>query len=201
MGVRRNSVLPQWKPWKLWTSILTDLVSIVASIVTLYEACTLPKADVRRHLGVDLWAYPSLPVALIGLCLLLGQQFFLPRHKGGWLFLLLVVTVLTVVELTVSLILWKFDADDFFGTWEILIGFYFAMTLPFVYCHPILVLIGCLAGWFGRVGGIGFAALSHYADGEPYCKIPGKGFGVTYLTSRTIAAAFSFVGVYYHYPR
>ncbi|CZR69649.1 uncharacterized protein PAC_19549 [Phialocephala subalpina] len=200
LGMQRQSTPPEWKMWKLWTCIGTDLLTVATTIITLYEACTLPQADARRHFGVELWVYPSLPVALIGLSLLFGERFFPRTHKGNQLLLLFIVTLLLLVELAVTLVLWRFDTTDGFGTWWISIIFYSVMILPLVY-DPRFHIFPCIAGWFARVGGVGFAALQHYAGGEPYCKISGKAFAIVYMTLGGIAAVLAFFGGVYHIRR
>jgi hypothetical protein len=111
--------------------------------------------------------------------------------------------VLILVALTVSLMFWKFDTnllDRVLGTWWISIVFYFVMVIPLVYCGPILVL-GCIASCFVRIGGIVIAALHHYAGGQPYCKLPGVAFGVIYLLIGVLAASLAFFGGLYHFTR
>jgi hypothetical protein len=207
LGMKRQSTPPEWKTWKLWTCIGTDLLTVVITIITLYDACTLPQENVKRQIGVELWVYPSLPVALIGLSLLLGERFFPRTHRGNQLLLLLIMALLFLVELAVSLVLWRFDKADGSGIWGVSIGFYSAMTIPLLYdprTHPhyyVLHLFSCVAGWFARVLGIGTAASYHYAGGEPYCKISGQAFGIVYMTMGAIAATLAFFGGFYHVGR
>jgi hypothetical protein len=203
LGMKRQTTPPEWKMWKLWTCIGTDLLTVVTTIITLHEACTLPQADARRHFGVELWVYPSLPVALIGLSLLLGERFFPRTHKGNQLLLLLIVALLLLVELAVTLVLWKFNTTDGYGTWWVSIIFYSAMILPLVYGRTTarFHIFPCLAAGFARVGGVGLAALNHYAGGEPYCKISGTAFGIVYITLGGVAAVLAFFGGVYHVRR
>jgi hypothetical protein len=201
MGMKRQDTPPEWKSWKFYTCILTDLLVIVATCITLYEACTLPAADARRQFGVELWAYPSLPVALIGLSLLLGEFFFPPTRKGDRLLLLFIISLLVLVELAVALILWKFDTvaeDRTLGMWWFSIICYIIMTFPWIFIHPPLHFFACAAGCFFRVGGIVSAAFSHYAGGQPYCKMPGPAFGAVYLALGAVAAVFALLGGGYH---
>lgn len=135
------------------------------------EACNLPQADFRRQFGVELWVYPSLPAAIIGLSLLLGEHLFPRTRRGNQLLLLLIVTLLILVELAVALILWRFDKADGTGTWGASIAFYCFMTIPLLLLSPpfqIFHLFSCAAGWGARVGGVAIAALDHHAGGQPY---------------------------------
>lgn len=205
MGMKRQDTPPEWTAWKLYSSILTDLLTVVTTGMTLYEACTLPEADVRRHLGVELWAYPSLSVALIGLSLLLGERCFPRTPKGNTLLLPFILGLLFSVGPAVALILWKFDTtggDHTAGMWWLSIVFYVVVSFPWLYTLILyLHIFACMAGWFFRVGGVGFAALSHYAGGQPYCKLPGAAFGALYLTMGAVATTFVIFGGPYHYSR
>jgi len=198
MGKKRHETsLPPWSTWKLCASIVPDLLTIVSTVITLYEACTLPRADARRHFGFELWVYPSLPVAIIGLSLLAGEHFFPRTRKGNQLLLIFTITLLIVVEAAVSVIFWKFDTTSGSSVWWMSIIFYTIMTLPLVYVGGLHIL-PCLVGCFVRVGGVTIAAISHYAGGQPYCKMSGKGFAVVYLIMGVIAAILAFIGGYRH---
>jgi len=204
MGMNRQDTPPEWKSWKFYTCILTDLLVIIAACMTLYEACTLPAADARRQFGVELWVYPSLPVALIGLGLLLGEFFFPPTQKGDRLLLLFIISLLVLVELAVAIVLWKFDTvveDRTSGMWWLSIMFYIIMTVPWIFIYPPSHLFVCAAGCFSRVGGVAIAAFSHYAGGQPYCKMPGPAFGAVYLALGVVAAVFALLGGVYHGAR
>jgi hypothetical protein len=189
--------LPPWSTWKLCASIVPDLLTIVSTVVTLYEACTLPRADARRHFGVELWVYPTLPAAIIGLSLLAGERFFSRTRKGNQLLLIFIITLLIVVEAGVSVVLWKFDTSDGISVWWISVIFYTVIILPLVYIRRFH-MFSCAAGCFVRVGGVTIAAFNHYAGGQPYCKMSGKGFAVVYLVMGAIAAILAFVGGYRH---
>jgi hypothetical protein len=97
----------------------------------------------------------------------------------------------------------EFDTTDGYGTWWISIIFYSAMILPLVYARTTarFHVFPCFAGWFARVGGVGLAALDHYAGGEPYCKISGTAFGIVYMTLGGVAAVLAFFGGVYHLRR
>jgi hypothetical protein len=198
MGMKPHTTPPEWKMWKLCTCIATDLLTVVATIITLYQACTLPRDDPRWHFGLSLWVFPSLPVALIGLSLLIAERFVPRTHEGNRMIMFFIVGLLAVVELAVCLVWWKFNTADGHGTWWISVLFYFVMILPF-FEIPYFHMLSCMFGWFARTGGVSIAALAHYAGGEPYCKIHGKSFAAVYITMGGIAALLAFTGARYHH--
>lgn len=44
---------PEWTAWKYCTCIATEMVSIIATIITIYQACTVPASDPQMF-GVNL---------------------------------------------------------------------------------------------------------------------------------------------------
>jgi hypothetical protein len=206
LGMQLQDTPPEWTKWKLYTSVVSDVISITATIITVYQACTLPEFDARRDFGLGLWVYPSLPVSLIGLCLLAGNRLFgKTRHPGWWLFLF-TLFVLTAVGAGIAVVLWKFDGGGKGSEmWYISVIFYGLMCFPvsyfFVGPFAFLVAIWCLAAWYARVGGVSIAALRHYSGGQPYCHLKGLGFGAFYMTLGGIATALALGGCFFHmYP-
>ena len=197
LGLKRQATPADWKTWKLYSCIGTDLLSITATIITIYQACTLPQYDARRNFGLSLWVYPSLPVALIGLTLLVGERFFPHTPRGNLLLLAFILLVLVLAAMAVSLALWKFDTTDGNGTWWISIIFYVLMVLPVVYIR-LLMAFWCVAAWMVRVGGVSLAALQHYSGGQPYCEMRGLGFAIVYMVLGGIAAVLALFGGFYH---
>lgn len=197
LGLKRQATPADWKTWKLYSCIGTDLLSITATIITIYQACTLPQYDARRNFGLSLWVYPSLPVALIGLTLLVGERFFPHTPRGNLLLLAFILLVLVLAAMAVSLALWKFDTTDSNGTWWISIIFYVLMVLPVVYIR-FLMAFWCVAAWMVRVGGVSLAALQHYSGGQPYCEMRGLGFAIVYMVLGGIAAVLALFGGFYH---
>ena len=194
LGMRRQTAPPEWTLWKYCTCLGADLLSVAATIVTVYQACTLAQFDARRF-GLSLWAYPSLPVALIGLCLLAGERFF-PRtaRASRWLFVM-TLSVLVVTGMMIALVLWRFNKTD--DVWWLSVLLYGFMLLPVIFLHRLAPPL-LLFSWFVRVGGVSFAALKHYNGGQPYCKIQGIGFAVVYMVLGGIAAILGIFGAFYH---
>ena len=177
----------------------SEFVSIIATIITIYQACTVPVED-GRTFGVNLWAYPSLPVALVGLSLLFGERF-LGRSENGRFWLLVITTsVLILVGLAIGLVIWRFDKSSGGGTWFMSVIFYAILALPLTLSRhfAILMLLGL---WFVRVGGVSLAALNHYGGGQPYCKLQGMGFAVVYMTMGAIAAILGVFGAQRYFFR
>ena len=168
LGVRQrrrdnDGQAPQFSTWKLATCVGGDLLSVVAAVVTVYEACTASEFAPKRY-GASLWAYPSLPTALIGLVLLVGRGWF-PRTRaaGRWL-VLMVVGVVVLVGVALALVLWRFAGGD--DVWFIGVIFYAMMAFPAVVCPGPWVLLAIAYGMFARVGGVTIAAFRHHAGGE-----------------------------------
>jgi hypothetical protein len=197
LGLKRQGTVEEWKTWKVCSCIGTDLLSIAATFITIYQACTLPEYDARRYFGLSLWVYPTLPVALIGLSLLVGERFFPRTRRGGFLLLAFTLLVLTLAATAISLVLWKFDTTDGNGTWWISLFFYILMVLPVVYIRT-LMLLWCVAAWMVRVGGVSLAALQHYSGGQPYCEMHGPGFAIVYMVLGGIAAVLALFGAFHH---
>ncbi|KAK4239581.1 hypothetical protein C8A03DRAFT_14033 [Achaetomium macrosporum] len=194
-GGRDSAPPPEFTAWKLATCIGADLLSLVATGITVYQACSLPEFDARRF-GLSLWAYPSLPTALIGLCFLAGQRFF-PRTVRAAVWLVLMgIFVLVLVGVALALVLWRFNTTD--EIWFVSVIFYGLMAFPTVVLGGPLLLLAIGYGFFARVSGVSIAALKHHAGGQPYCKMQGVGFAAVYLALGGISALLALVGILYH---
>ncbi|KAH8682700.1 hypothetical protein BX600DRAFT_373074, partial [Xylariales sp. PMI_506] len=186
LGMRGREEPPAWTTWKLCTCVLSDLATIVATVITIYQSATLPALDARRF-GYSSWMYPSLPVALIGLSLLLGERVLPPARRNSWVLLGFCTVLVISVGAAIPSALKKLgNADDL---WYIPVVCYSMMICPFVLLSPSVLPLAVVAAWFSRVGALGLAALDHYAGGQPYCKMPGIGFAVVYMTLGGVAAA------------
>ena len=197
LGLKREESPAQWKTWKLWTCIGSDLLNIANCIMTIYQACTLPALDAKRAAGLGLWVYPTLPVSMIGLCLLLGERTFPRSVVGNYLLLGFTLAMLAGAATAATLVLKNFDLSGNNGSWIAGVIFFSYMSFPMVFLGPAL-FIACLLAALARVGGVGFAALNHYSGGQPYCTMHGPGFGAVYLTLGGIAAILAAFGALYH---
>ncbi|KXX78111.1 hypothetical protein MMYC01_205098 [Madurella mycetomatis] len=192
---RLAMVPPQWTARKYWSCLGADLASVAATAMTLYQACTLSEHDPRRF-GMSLWMYPSLPVALMGLCLLAGEHFFPRTKKGNWWLLAMTVSVQILAGVGIAVLLWWFDSTER-DMWYLSIIFYSIMLVPVVLIRQAGSFL-ILGSWTSRVGGVSFAALNHYSGGQPYCKLQGVGFAVVYMVLGAIAAILGVVGAVFH---
>lgn len=186
--------------FKLVTALAADSFVLVSTGTTLYQACAHTDGGRQSRSAYALFMFPSLPVALIGLSLLLGQRL---RLRGGFL-LCLIVLVLLLVGTAVALLLWRFGSDDDPGglPWFLSLIVYAYMVVPLGICNHLgLALVVNFLSMFARVGGVGFAALSNRSD-FPYCGLKNTAFGATYLALGGLAALFSVIGaVYYDRPQ
>lgn len=194
LGVRRlrDGRVPEFTTWKLVTSVGADVLTLVVVVVTVYQTCTLPESA-PRDFGGGTWAYPTLPTALIGLCLLVGQRYFPRTRRAAIGLVVMVVGVVVVVGTAVGLLLWRFNRPN--DLWALPIVFYAMMAFPAILISGAFVFLAIIYGCIGRVGGITFAAWGHYAGGQPYCKMPGRGFGIVYLTLGAISGLFALLAL------
>jgi hypothetical protein len=93
--------------------------------------------------------------------------------------------------------LWRFAGAD--EVWFISVIFYAMMAFPAVVCPGPWVILAIAYGMFARVGGVSIAAWQHHAGGEPYCMMPGIGFGVVYITLGAISALLALFGIAVYY--
>ncbi|KAK4147315.1 uncharacterized protein C8A04DRAFT_9038 [Dichotomopilus funicola] len=194
LGVRRlrNGRVPDFTTWKLLTSIGSDVLTLIVVAVTVYQACTLPESAPRRF-GAGMWAYPTLPNALIGLCLMVGQRYFPRTRRAAVGLVAMVVGVVVVVGAVLGVLLWRFDRPN--SEWFIPIIFYGIMAFPAILMSGMFVLLAIAYGCFGRIGGVTIAAWGHYAGGQVYCKMAGPGFAIVYLILGIISALLALLAL------
>ncbi|KAH8885372.1 hypothetical protein GQ53DRAFT_751340 [Thozetella sp. PMI_491] len=197
--MKRQATPAEWTRWKLCTSIFSDLLTVVGTGLTVYQACTLTQYDARVHMGVGLWVYPSLPVALIGLCLLAGERWFPRTYPGNCLLLALTVAVLAGAGGSIAYLLSKYDAASN-HLWVLSLICYILMIMPLIALRWLIIPASAII-WFARVGGVSVAALGHYSGGQPYCHFQGIGFAVVYMVMGGIAAVLGSFGAFYHLNR
>ena len=184
-------------------AISADVLSIATTIVTLVHVVAQPQQASSGGFSFALWTYPSLPVAIVGLSLLVGEWKF-PRTKaGGWLLFGFTTLVLLIVGVVVAVVLWRYTNNTVVHPGESPTNLWFLSTVFYAYmAFPTIIFGGKVYGlstilaWFARVGGVGFDAISH--SGEPYCAIQGPAFGIVYCTLGGVATVFAFFGAVYH---
>jgi hypothetical protein len=203
MGLKKQDRPPDWSAFQLSKAIIVDLFNIVATVLTLYQACTLPETSLEQQFfTISLWAYPNRPVAIVGFCLLFGQWTF-PRSKAGsWWLIAFTTLVLVGIGAAIAVCLWKFANTTPDGRtsnfWFMSTIFYECMAIPMILVGTQALFSAVTLAWMARIGGVGFAALYHNGDGQPYCKIKGPAFAIVYMTLGGIAALNAIFGLGYH---
>ncbi|WAO92172.1 Hypothetical protein NCS54_00966700 [Fusarium falciforme] len=165
--------------FQLIKSILIDSLSIVATGLTVNTAVHLPVGN-TSGVAVSTWVYPSLPVAVIGLWLLVcGTWIRWSRRWTIWLGMLVVIAVGAALITPVAVLS---PAGKKNKIWGAAIIAYVLVGLPLLASRssaltafPIVAI-----GLAGRVGGVGVGAISKAAY-FPYCQLQHKAFGVIYL--------------------
>jgi hypothetical protein len=193
LGLKREEEVPEWTTFKLSKVLLVDSITLVATGITIYQACTLTIAEQHtQFLGSGLWAFPTLPSVLVGFTLLAGER----TGMGGKKLLALVTATLVLAGVAVALVLWKFQTHLNVWFWPIVV--YGVMVIPLGFCEGRLFFLTSIYGWFGRVGAIGITSLQHHGDGLPWCKLKGPAFGAVYMAIGGIAAILASIGAIYH---
>ena len=128
-------------------ALMKDSLIIASTTLALYRLCSGGKADKDLSgLNSSLWNYPSLPVALFGLSVMIFSRTKLK------LWIIFVITVLTGVFIIIMIALaiaLTFDHGLWVGS-SILILF---VTIPLWAIHPKLILLTGLLSMVSRVGG------------------------------------------------
>jgi hypothetical protein len=196
LGLKREESPAEWTTFSLAKILLVDSITLVATGVTLYQACTLTEAEQEtQFLGSGLWAFPTLPAVLIGWCFLAGERTGMSNKK----LLLLAVTTLVLAGVAVALVLWKFQTHLDLWFWPIIV--YGVAILPIGLIFPRLSFLTSIYGWFARVGAVGITSLQHHGNGLPWCKLKGPAFGAVYMAIGGIAAILAAIGAIYHSSR
>ncbi|KAJ3460183.1 hypothetical protein MRS44_011050 [Fusarium solani] len=160
--------------------ILIDSLSIVATALTVNTAVHLPVGGNTSVAVVSTWVYPSLPVAVIGLWLLVcGIWIRWSRRWTIWLGMLVVIAVGAAFITPVAVLS---PAGKKNKVWGAGIAAYAFMGLPILAgrtaaltAFPVVVI-----GLAARVGGVGVGAISKTIY-FPYCQLKHKAFGIVYL--------------------
>jgi hypothetical protein len=176
---------------QLAKALVLDLFSIISTILTVASAIQVPADADTSGINSSIWAYPSLPVAIIGLWILFCSRLTWSRAWTIWLGLLVIIIV--GVALALPLALLSPGAKEG-GFWIAAVVGYGFMALPFTFMNNAPVVLICTAlGLVFRVGGIGLGALSELAY-FPFCQLKGQPFAITYITVGAIGAALAIWG-------
>jgi hypothetical protein len=174
--------------FQLIKSLAVDGATILGTALTINTTINAPAGTSKFGASRFTWMYPTLPVALFGLWLLLCGTWLRWRRKWTcWLGMLLVVAVGAAMTAPVAV-------SSPTHTWYPAILGYAFMGLPILaYPHGVIITGGILLGFVARVGGVGIGALSPAAN-FPFCQLRHPAFGALYLTIGGIGAILAFVG-------
>ncbi|KAI8716857.1 hypothetical protein NCS52_00980200 [Fusarium sp. LHS14.1] len=177
--------------FQLIKSILIDSLSIVATGLTVNTAVHLRVGN-TSGVAVSTWVYPSLPVAVIGLWLLVcGTWIRWSRRWTIWLGMLVVIAVGAAIITPVALLS---PAGKENKVWIAAIVAYGLMGLPVLASRSdaLSAFPTVVIGLAVRVGGVGMGAILKAAY-FPYCQLQHKAFGVVYLAVGVLGGLFAIV--------
>jgi len=194
-GFDPNDERQPMTPFEYIKALITDTLSVIATCVTIYQACHFKP---NRNGEIDAsgwnskyWAYPTLPVSLIGFWLLA-----VPRLKLGniWLILTGGFFVLTIPCVAFTLVLYYLSPSRDGGIWFMATFEYLYLSLPLAFFpHVAFQLLVPALSVFARTGGVAAGALSEDAS-FPFCQLRNKPFGWTYLSFGILAALLAIYG-------
>ena len=172
--------------------LIIDSLAIISTGLTVHTAINLPADAPVSGIALSTWAYPSLPVALLGLWLLLcGTWLKWSRKMTLWLGLLLILAVGAAI---ITPLITLSEAGKRSKLWIPAIFGYVIMALPvYLIAKGPLFVIGIGFGFIFRVGGIGIGSLSPMAY-FPFCPLRHKAFGATYLAVGGLGAVLAIGG-------
>ncbi|KAH7923623.1 hypothetical protein BV22DRAFT_569737 [Leucogyrophana mollusca] len=180
---------------------LKDSLVLVTSILSIYRLCTALQskssdADLSG-LNSSLWNYPSLPTALIGICISIAVKTSL-RPSYTFVF----TTVVIAIAGTAIVLATHFSDSQQTNVWIGILVTYLIMALPFSLIAPrsILPVITVTLAAFARVGGPVAGALSPDAY-FPYCALKGPAFGAPLLAMGILAGLLALYGFIRCRPR
>jgi hypothetical protein len=177
--------------FQLIKSLTVDGATILGTALTINTAVNAPVGTPLSGARLSTWMYPTLPVALLGLWLLLCGTWL--RWSRKWKFglgMLLVVVVGAAITAPVA----ASPAGQHNHMWVPALVLYTFMGLPILaYPHGVIATGAIGVGFLVRVGGIGIGTLSPKAD-FPFCQLRHPAFGALYLTIGGIGAILAMVG-------
>jgi hypothetical protein len=176
-------------------ALSADTLTVLSTSVTIYKACHM-KVDKygepdMRGWNSSYWAYPTLPVALIGFWLLAVS---LLKLRNIWAIFIGGFLALAIPCVTFSLILYYLSPLRQGGNWFAATFTYIYLSLPFALIPHVgfQVLIPVLSV-MARTGVIAASAMSSEAD-FPFCKLKNNAFGATYLAFGILAGLLAIYG-------
>jgi hypothetical protein len=178
--------------FKYTKALLTDSVTIVATGITLSTAVHSPVGTNISGFNSSLRSYPSLPVAVWGLWLILCSHL---RWKSGWAkWAGFLVVICVGLALALPLALASPEGRSSSIWFPALIG-YIIMGLPILAYSFRVAVVAEMFVVIIRVGGIGIGACTPMAY-FPFCQLKGKAFGVTYLLVGSIGGLIALCGLF-----
>ncbi|KAL1837446.1 hypothetical protein VTJ49DRAFT_3766 [Mycothermus thermophilus] len=175
---------PTWVPGRSlrwWLCLGGEGVTMVAAGLTIYVTYVLPEYDEKRW-PVSLWMIAALPGAVVGVCLLVAEVWFLRRrreNKGMWWVVGGTGTAVVGVGVVVGVVSWWTDADKH-ESWYLAVVFYGIMALPLAMTNA-LVQFQMFVPMSLRILGVTIAALRQYTGEQPFCKMNGYELPVVYI--------------------
>ena len=167
-------------------ALAIDSLTVIATIINLVlDLRKGPrKIDTSQPATSSLWVYPTLPVAVIGLWLLLSARLRMREVwtvLGGFAVLLAIGTAITVP------MAWISSNGGSNLVWVASMVGYLVLALPLVACNiqlwiTALTLVTC----FFRVGALGLTAAGEFSGHFqfiyfPFCQLRNTGFSLTYI--------------------
>ncbi|GAB1317994.1 hypothetical protein MFIFM68171_08204 [Madurella fahalii] len=174
-------------------ALTLDTLTVISTIVTIYNACQLPEGTDIHGLNSSLWMFPSLPVAVIGLWLLLCSVI---KWRRRWT-ILLGLLMICVVGVALALPLALVSAVTRPGNlWIASVVGYVMIALPVAIWNNLWMVLLCAAyGVLFRVCGLGAAALAE-SGYFPFCQLRSSAFGGVYIGFGVLAAILAVWGRY-----
>jgi hypothetical protein len=150
-------------------ALMRDSLLLVSTTLALYRLCSGGKAD-KDLSGINssLWNYPSLPVAIYGLSVVIFSR---TKLSLGLIFLIIILIstfIIIMISLAIGL---TFNHGLWFGS-AILVS---VVAIPFWAINHRLNFITVVLSALSRVGGPIIGAVSPKAY-FPFCQLRGWGF-------------------------
>ncbi|KIJ69697.1 hypothetical protein HYDPIDRAFT_164006 [Hydnomerulius pinastri MD-312] len=178
---------------KLAVAWITDSFILATSVVSIYRLCQALRSTQFDLSGVGTVAYmyPSLPVALISICIAIAAHF---RLSAGYTYLF-TFTAILVVGAAMALPIYFSDVTHT-NTWIASFIFYLYMALPLALLDTRrgrLAMASIALAVLARTGGLTIGALSPDVY-FPYCALRGPAFAGPVLSLGILAGLLAVYG-------